>query len=288
MPPPAPLEPPPERDARFPSAVGAVWLMLVLMLLQALMGEALYGASQDLGLAEPDVTALVLILSYGLLFSVLLYRKGIGYGALFHAGPSSAMATLGVTAAPLLLMTPGLVLGISTLDDILVRLVPLSSHDTELFKRMSDTSLSTVLTACLIAPVLEELLYRGVILRSFLAQYAAWPAIVGSAVLFGVAHLNIYQFMVGLLLGVLTGWLYERTRSVGPGLLLHIAYNSLITWLASDSTPPAPGSDGQIGMGWWVLSLILMGVGLRWLVRLLSPSGTARARDPGSHGPKPQ
>jgi membrane protease YdiL (CAAX protease family) len=281
LPPPPPLEPPPERDARFPSAVGAVWLLLVLTLIEALVGGLLRGASKDIGLTDADVTALTLILSYGLIFSVLLHRKGMGYGALFHTGPSSALATVGVTAPALLLITPGLVMGISTLLNILTGWIPLSSYEEALFKRMADNSLATVLTTCLIAPLLEELLHRGLILRSFLAQYPRWPAIFGSALLFGIAHLNIYQFLVGVLLGLLTGWLYERTRSVGPGLLLHVAYNSLITWLTSDTTPTPPGSDGEISLGWWVLSLILMGVGLRWLVRLLSPPGTARADEPG-------
>ena len=43
--------------------------------------------------------------------------------------------------------------------------------------------------------------------------------------------MNIYQFVVALVLGVLSGWLYERSRSLIPCIALHVSYNSALTIL---------------------------------------------------------
>jgi membrane protease YdiL (CAAX protease family) len=102
------------------------------------------------------------------------------------------------------------------------------------------------------APLLEEMLFRGIVLRGFLLRYARWQAILGSALLFGAAHLNIYQFVVGLVMGTVLGWLYERTRSLIPCIALHAAYNSgtifIGDWPESASTADAA----------WALLLVLL------------------------------
>ena len=50
--------------------------------------------------------------------------------------------------------------------------------------------------------VLEEMLFRGVTLRGFLRRYSRTFAIRWSAALFGIAHLNLYQFMTALAIGI--------------------------------------------------------------------------------------
>ena len=49
-------------------------------------------------------------------------------------------------------------------------------------------------------------------LRSFLNQYSRPFSILGSALIFGVAHTKVCQFVAGLGAGIVLGWLYERTR----------------------------------------------------------------------------
>jgi membrane protease YdiL (CAAX protease family) len=64
-----------------------------------------------------------------------------------------------------------------------------------------------ILFSCVAAPVLEEMLFRGVILRGFLRQYSRTFAILWSATLFGIAHLNLYQMATAVVLGIVSGWL---------------------------------------------------------------------------------
>jgi membrane protease YdiL (CAAX protease family) len=118
--------------------------------------------------------------------------------------------------------------------------------------------------------VLEEMLFRGVILRAFLRRYPAGIAIVHSSAIFGLAHLNLYQFLVGLMLGLLLGWLYERTRSLWPCIALHGAYNSAVTFL-----PPSSRADEG---GLLVLLWVGAGVGaVAWLGRTLGWPGGRRS-----------
>jgi membrane protease YdiL (CAAX protease family) len=51
--------------------------------------------------------------------------------------------------------------------------------------------------------------------------------------LFALAHLNVYQFCTALFLGVVLGWLYERTRSLWPSIFLHTVFNGTVAFSAS-------------------------------------------------------
>ena len=81
---------------------------------------------------------------------------------------------------------------------------------------------------CLLAPVAEELVFRGAALRTLLAwkPERRWLMIVLSALLFAVAHLNPAQLIHPFVIGLLLGWMYERTRSVLPGIVYHWANNT--------------------------------------------------------------
>ena len=77
------------------------------------------------------------------------------------------------------------------------------------------------------APLIEEVLFRGVILGGFLQRYSPRKAILGSAVLFALAHLNLWQLVPALVLGLFTGWVFSRTRSLWPVLAIHMVHNAV-------------------------------------------------------------
>lgn len=85
-----------------------------------------------------------------------------------------------------------------------------------------------LLTRVMAMPVLEELLFRGVILNGLLGSRRPWVAIGQSALLFGLIHFNPAQSLSAGLAGVLLGWLYYRTRSLGLCIGLHALNNGLI------------------------------------------------------------
>lgn len=80
----------------------------------------------------------------------------------------------------------------------------------------------------LMAPFAEELVFRGAMLNALLAKFSRpWVAILVSALLFALAHLNPAQMPHALLAGILLGWMYWRTGSILPGVAFHWVNNSI-------------------------------------------------------------
>ena len=80
----------------------------------------------------------------------------------------------------------------------------------------------------LLAPICEELVFRGAVLRALLQWTSRhWSAIAISAVLFALIHANPAQMPHTFLVGLLLGWLYYRTDSIVPGIVYHWVNNSV-------------------------------------------------------------
>lgn len=74
----------------------------------------------------------------------------------------------------------------------------------------------------LMAPLAEELVFRGAILRELLRWSSRpWVAIAISALFFAAAHMNPAQIPHAFLIGLLLGWMYYRTDSIIPGVAYH-------------------------------------------------------------------
>ncbi|MBR1933176.1 MAG: CPBP family intramembrane metalloprotease [Prevotella sp.] len=81
----------------------------------------------------------------------------------------------------------------------------------------------------LLAPLAEELVFRGAVLRSLLTwrPESRWRMVFVSAVLFALIHMNPAQMPHAFLMGFLLGLLYERTGSIVPGVAFHWTNNTL-------------------------------------------------------------
>ena len=75
------------------------------------------------------------------------------------------------------------------------------------------------------APILEELLFRGVILDGLLKNYQPPRAIAFSAFLFALVHGNLTQGIGAFMIGLLIGWIYWKTQSLIPGMIIHFINN---------------------------------------------------------------
>lgn len=80
----------------------------------------------------------------------------------------------------------------------------------------------------LLPPVVEELVFRGAVLRSLLEwkPEKKWAMIALSALFFSLVHLNPAQMPHAFLIGLLLGWMYTRTGSIVPGVAYHWANNT--------------------------------------------------------------
>lgn len=84
------------------------------------------------------------------------------------------------------------------------------------------------LKVAVIAPIVEESIFRGLILHGLRRNYNAFTAVVISALLFALFHLNPWQFPATFVLGLLLGWLMIRTRNILLAIIGHSINNSLV------------------------------------------------------------
>ena len=90
---------------------------------------------------------------------------------------------------------------------------------------------ATLLLMAVLVPFYEELVFRGLLLGGMTAHISFGWANLIQAVLFAVVHGDSPRFVFYLALGLLTGWLTRKSRSLGPGIALHGANNALATML---------------------------------------------------------
>ena len=85
-----------------------------------------------------------------------------------------------------------------------------------------------VFLAVIMAPFTEEFIYRYMVLGGMLRTIAPRKAILISALLFSALHLNIWQAPVTFIMGLLIGWTYYRTRSLGLSIAMHAVHNGFV------------------------------------------------------------
>jgi membrane protease YdiL (CAAX protease family) len=87
------------------------------------------------------------------------------------------------------------------------------------------------------APIIEELFYRGLVLRSLERRFGAnWVPVAGSAVLFAASHFQPLQFPALALLGVILAVLVQRTGRLGPAIATHMVFNLItVTFLVAST-----------------------------------------------------
>ena len=97
---------------------------------------------------------------------------------------------------------------------------------TKIFESLSGGGfLKMALFAAVIAPICEELTFRGIIFSGFRKNGSALQAILISALLFGLFHMNINQALYAFALGVFFGAVREVSGSVIPTIVCHITVN---------------------------------------------------------------
>lgn len=88
-----------------------------------------------------------------------------------------------------------------------------------------------IITAILIAPVFEEILFRGLFYQALKKRLGYLRAVIISSGLFSLMHFNPSQFLPVLGLGMLLCFIFEYTGSLVPAIVLHIVNNGLFMGL---------------------------------------------------------
>lgn len=86
--------------------------------------------------------------------------------------------------------------------------------------------------ACVIAPVAEELFFRGVLFGALRRSTSRWAAIAVSAGAFALVHTNPVGFLPIMALGCLLSDLYDRSGMLIVPIMVHVAHNTLLMGMA--------------------------------------------------------
>lgn len=131
---------------------------------------------------------------------------------------------------PILLSLIAFLLLIIIFTDPIDNLLPVPDWFNEIMSKFFSKDIYSFITVVIMAPILEELILRGVILDGFLKSYNPRKAILLSAFAFGLFHLNPWQFVPAFIGGLYLGWIYYRTQSIIPCIVIH-SVNNLTAFL---------------------------------------------------------
>ncbi|WP_028243787.1 CPBP family intramembrane glutamic endopeptidase [Pseudobutyrivibrio ruminis] len=101
------------------------------------------------------------------------------------------------------------------------------------FKRAENTLsdgniIIKLLCNCLVIPILEELLLRGVITGQLYLWYGLIPSVLFSSIFFGILHNNIVQFIYALVVGIGLGVMYVKTKRLSLCIIAHCLINLIV------------------------------------------------------------
>lgn len=118
-----------------------------------------------------------------------------------------------------------------------------------------------LLYACVIAPTLEELIFRGYILR-FLQRFGNGFAILFSSLLFAFYHFDLTQLLPAFVMGCLFGYLAVRCESVLPVIVIHVLNNVVAISLSTFSPVLSPTAILAINAVLYALAIVSLIVAL--------------------------
>ncbi|TGE37706.1 CPBP family intramembrane metalloprotease [Desulfosporosinus fructosivorans] len=114
----------------------------------------------------------------------------------------------------------------------------LTPPDTDVYSKLLGqatwyTLILNLILAGGLAPVVEEILFRGIIFGSLQAYFGKWTSAVLSAAVFSALHFQAYGFFPRFMLGMFLVYLYDKYKSLYPAIALHALNNIVATLIAA-------------------------------------------------------
>lgn len=269
----------------YPNLARTIGLLLATLVLAAALAAAMLRAfpawPDVLRMAVPTEAALLLAVGWGVKRSRRGWRRTLAWR------PIEARSIV-----PLALVLAGALTVFSEIYVVIQKLVPVPDAFQDALRRLLELSggadtVATVVVAVVVAPILEEALFRGVILQGLARDRGPNAATVWTAVFFALFHFyNPWQVVPTFFLGLVLAWLVLTTRSLLSSIAVHAAFNgaSLALFAFPFGRFVRPGGPA----GWLVagvVALFLLGsvallAGMAWLERQTGGGWYAeRARD---------
>ena len=209
--------------------VGGMLLLFVMFLIGALLGNLIV---LGLGLVSAEFAAMYgIVISYPVMFiPPLLYASAQSrrneYFDLGYALDSNNFGQMGGWKLGLIVSIA--TIAVAFMTDSLTRIMPEAPQwfEDAMNSLMDAPTWLTLLSVSIFAPLFEEWLCRGLVLRGLLQKKSPAVAISLSALFFAVLHMNPWQAVPAFILGLLFGYVYYRTGSLKLTMLMHCVNNT--------------------------------------------------------------
>lgn len=159
----------------------------------------------------------LLVLGILALFFLIRRKKVLGETCLVKTRPRMVAAAAA--------LAPGLYAVVITLLGFLPE-EWLSAYN-EASAALNDTSIWALLATVIAAPIVEEVIFRGLIQSRLNRVMSGWLAVVISALLFGLCHGQAVWMAYAFLLGLFFGWIALRSKSILPTVTAHMVFNAI-------------------------------------------------------------
>jgi membrane protease YdiL (CAAX protease family) len=132
----------------------------------------------------------------------------------------------------IMVFTIGITLVLSEIDNIFNYLLPMPESMKNSFALiMAEQALIiSIIMVGIIPAFTEEMFFRGILLGGFKENYSERKAIVMSALLFGLIHLNPWQFLSAFIIGLFSAWICIKTKSLVLSIYIH-GFNNILAVL---------------------------------------------------------
>src|ERR1044071_2006957 len=196
------------------------WIGVLLLILVDLTIFIITLQSSKAKLAQ---SALIVLLELAYLLPVILifawrgiHWKSLGFGK-FN------WSTLSIGCG---LLVGGYILII--LHNVLLFFLGVDTQGEEIVKMFAglDSPFWFFLVGAVFAPLVEEIFFRGFLFQGFRAKYGWITGMLLSSAIFAIAHLDLASLIPTFVLGNLLAYLYHRTNSIWPGVILHMTVNT--------------------------------------------------------------
>ena len=121
------------------------------------------------------------------------------------------------------------------------------------------TMMMQILASCVVVPIAEELLFRGVVQKRCTRLAGERAGIIFAALLFGTIHVNLVQFLYAAVLGLILGFIVQKTKRISLAVVGHAAANLIAIVRAGTGIFEFSYQADWMGIGF---SLLLVCVGI--------------------------
>jgi membrane protease YdiL (CAAX protease family) len=206
-------------------AIGAIFCLGIPLMIGIILGIISGIAKVNINYSHPLFNAAVEGFSFWIIYFFLSSLFHLNLGRRFSLKPFFSYSLVWlipfVTGASIIL---------SECDNLLRHFIPMSQYYAKIVNDVFLGRISligSIIAVVIVAPVVEEILFRGIILNFMQKKYTSNISVILSALIFALVHLNIWQFFGVFILGLIFGWLFVKTNSLWLCIAGHMLNNSM-------------------------------------------------------------